>query len=106
MMSPSRSRQAHQGKRNAERRRLAKQANARKTQRHQEVARARHVPASVRRRRHLTAYVLAAMSAVLGVTIFLIYVGTVDVISPNTATVVLGLPAAIIAIAAAITYGD
>lgn len=88
------------------RRRLAQQTSARKTQRAQVNARSQHVPEATRRRKHLTAYVLWAVSATLGIAIFFVYTSVFQAISTNAASVLLGFPAIILAITGAIAYGD
>lgn len=70
------------------------------------LARASDVPASVRRRRHLLAFALWAVSASLALMTFFVYTGALDVMSTDAATVVLGLPAALLAIIGGIAYGD
>ena len=84
-----------------DRRRSARAAGARTTQL-QATAAAAH---SGRRRHHLTAYVLWAVAAVLGILDLLVYTESVSWLSTDGANVLLGLPAAMFAIVGGIAYG-
>ena len=56
--------------------------------------------------KHVTAYGLWAMSAMLGIGVFLVYTSVLEAVSTDTANVVLGFPAIVLAITGAIVYGD
>lgn len=57
------------------------------------------------RRRHAAAYLLWGLAGVLAIVDFLEYTGTVRLMSTDLANLLLGLPAAMLAIGGAIVYG-
>ena len=88
-------------KRRVARQRAARERRARVEQRRQALASGR----SDTRRRRLGAYGMWAVAAVLAGADFFVYIGVWPVLSPSQGTVVLGLPAAALAIGGAILYG-
>lgn len=55
--------------------------------------------------RHLLAYLLWVVATIAGVLDFLVYVGVLDIMSASLATVVLGGPMVVGALAGAVVYG-
>lgn len=60
---------------------------------------------AARRRRHRTAYALWTLAAILAAVDFLEYTGVVALMSTDAATVLLGGPMVLLALAGAVVYG-
>ena len=103
-MSTKRSPQARRQRKQVDRTRLAHAAKARQTQRKQALAAREQRSDSARRRRRVTAYVLAALAAALGMVQFLEYTNVIHWMSVSVANLVIGFPAVLLALAAAMTY--
>ena len=102
-MSPPRAEHRRQSKQ-VERRRSAREARARATQRDQARA-AQRQDDPHRQARHRVAYAVWAVAVALAVVDFLVYIGLIRWMAPGTATLVLGGPMVLLALAGAILYG-
>ena len=104
-MGRSRQRQLRRQKQAVERRRGARDEVARETQRLQHAAEVRR-DFKRRQRRHMVAYALWILAAVIAVGHFFEHAGTVQIVSATFQDLALGWPmAGVLAIAGGVIYG-
>lgn len=104
-MTGSSRQQFHREQKALERRRAARDKDARETQRQQMVAELRR-DFGRRRRRHIAAAIIWVVAALIAVSHFFEHAGTVQIMSPLLEDLLLGWPmAALLAVGGAVIYG-
>lgn len=104
-MTSERAKQRRHEAHERKRREASKELQAQETQRQQAEAAARR-EFEQRRRRHVKAYVLFAMAALLAVSHFFQHAGLIEPLPPAMADLLIGWPmAALLALVGGIVYG-